>query len=82
MFIYTVRPMPGQKAKSEGDPSIKYQVRRVNTDIPANKSGHSVIIRTNLAYDAAMALIEKFNDMEGKSQTMREEEAERKKALE
>jgi hypothetical protein len=82
MFIYTLQPMPGQKAKFEGDTSVKYQVKRVNTDIPANKSGRSVIIRTNLEYDAAVALVENFNDMEGKSQTMREEEAERKKALE
>ena len=78
MFIYTVHVMPGQKAKFEGDPSVKYQIKRVNTDMPASKSGRSVIIRTNLEYDAAVALVENFNDMEGKSQTMREEEAERR----
>jgi hypothetical protein len=79
MYIYTVHVMPGQKAKFEGDPSVKYHIKRVNTDIPANKSGRSVIIRTNLEYDAAVALVENFNDKEGKSQTMREEEAERRK---
>jgi hypothetical protein len=78
MYIYTVHVMPGQKAKFEGDPSVKYQIKRVNTDMPANKSGRSVIIRTNLEYDAAVALVENFNEKEGKSQTMREEEAARK----
>ena len=78
MFIYTVHVMPGQKAKFEGDPSVKYQIKRVNTDIPANKSGRSVIIKSNPEYDAAVALVENFNDKEGKSQTLREEEAERR----
>jgi hypothetical protein len=78
MYIYTVHVMPGQKAKFEGDPSVKYHIKRVNTDIPANKSGRSVIIRTNLEYDAAVALVENFNVKEGESQTLREEEAERK----
>ena len=78
MFIYTVQTMPGQKAKFEGDTSVKYQVRRVDTSLSAKDKGRSVIIRTNLEYDAAMELIKGFDDMEGKSQTMREEEAERK----
>ena len=30
MFIYTIHPMPGQKAKIEGDTSIKYRVKRVD----------------------------------------------------
>lgn len=82
MYIYTVQPMPGQKTKSKDDSSIKYQVKRVNTSIPATKKGRTEIIRTDLEYDAAIAMIEKFNSMEGKSQIIREEVAERKKASE
>lgn len=82
MYVYTVMAMPGQKAKFDGDTSIKYQVKRLNTDIPAHKSGRSTIIRTNLEYEAAMALVKNFNEKEGKSQILRVEEAERKKAFE
>jgi hypothetical protein len=82
MYIYTAVAMPKQKAKFEGDTSIKYQVKRVNTSIPATKKGRTEIIRTDLEYDAAIAMIEKFNSMEGKSQIIREEVAERKKASE
>lgn len=78
MFIYTVEPMPGQRAKFEGDPSIKYRVKRVDDSIPVGKKGRSQIIRDNLEYDRAMELINGFNEMEGKSQAMREEAARRK----
>ena len=82
MFIYTVQPMPGQKAKFEGDTSIKYRVKRVDDSIPASKKGRVEIIRDNLEYDEAMKLIEGFNSMEGKSQVMRDEaEARRKSEL-
>ena len=80
MYIYTIQAMPGQKAKSEGDTSIKYRVKRVNTDIPASGKGRSEFIRDNLEYEEAMALIKGFNDMEGKSQNLKAEEAERKKS--
>ena len=78
MFIYTIHPMPGQKAKFEGDPSIKYRVKRVNDSIPVSKKGRSEIIRDNLEYAEAMELINGFNSMEGKSQGMREEAARQK----
>lgn len=81
MYIYTLQAMPGQKAKFEGDSSIKYQVKRVNTDLPVSKKGRIEIIRTNLEYDEAMALIDNFNNKEGNSQVIREEEAKRKKDL-
>ena len=74
MFIYTVQAMPGQKAKFEGDTSIKYRVKRVDDSIPIGKKGRSQIIRDNLEYDAAMELINGFNGMEGKSQDIRKEE--------
>ena len=78
MYIYTVLAMPGQKAKFEGDPSIRYQVKRVNTSIPVSQKGRTEIIRTNLEYSAAMTLIEGFNEMEGKSQIIRDEVARKK----
>lgn len=75
MFIYTIHPMPGQKAKSEGDTSIKYRVKRVDDSIPVSKKGRSEIIRDNLEYGEAVELINIFNGKEGKSQIMREEAA-------
>ena len=82
MFIYTIQPMPGQKAKFEGDTSIKYRVKRVDNSIPVSKKGRTEIIRDNLEYDEAMELIRGFNSMEGKSQVMRDEaEAQRKSEL-
>ena len=81
MFIYTVQAMPGQKAKFEGDTSVKYRVRRVDDSIPVSKKGRSEIIRENLEYDEAVALINGFNTMEGKSQVMRDEAARQKNGL-
>lgn len=75
MFIYTVQPMPGQKARFEGDTSIKYRIKRVDDSIPLGKKGRSQIIRDNLEYDQAMELINGFNSMEGKSQAIREKMA-------
>jgi hypothetical protein len=81
MFIYTIQAMPGQKAKFEGDPSIKYRIRRVDDSIPVSKKGRSEIIRDNLEYDDALKLIEGFNSMEGRSQGIREEVARQKNEL-
>ena len=81
MFIYTINPMPGQKAKSEGDTSIKYQVKRVDNSIAVAKKGRSEIIRTNLEYDEAVALIKGFNGTEESSQVKREEKAKQGKKL-
>jgi hypothetical protein len=78
MFIYTIHPMPGQKAKFEGDPSIKYRVKRVDDSIAVSKKGRSEIIRDNLEYEEAVALVNGFNSMEGKSQGMRDEAARQK----
>ena len=78
MFIYTVQAMPGQKAKFEGDTSIKYRVKRVDDSIPVSKKGRSEIIRDNLEYAEAIQLIEGFNSMESKSQSIREEVARQK----
>ena len=81
MFIYTVQAMPGQKAKFEGDTSIKYRVKRVDDSIPVSKKGRSEIIRENLEYDEAITLINGFNTMEGKSQAIRNEVARQKNEL-
>jgi hypothetical protein len=77
MYIYTVQPMRGQRARFEGDTSVKYQVRRVNTDIPSNKKGRNEVIRTNLEFDKAAELIKGFNNMEAKSQVIRDEARQR-----
>lgn len=81
MFIYTIHPMPGQKAKFEGDTSIKYRVKRVDDSIPVSKKGRSEIIRDNLEYDAAVELVNGFNSMESRSQGLREEAARQKNDL-
>ena len=81
MFVYSIQAMPGQKAKFEGDPSIKYRVKRVDDSIAATKKGRSEIIRDNLEYEEAVALVKGFNDMEAKSQNMREEVARQKNEL-
>ena len=78
MYIYTIQAMPGQKAKFEGDTSIKYQVKRVNDSIAVSKKGRSEIIRENLEYGEAMELINGFNTKEGKSQVIRDEVARQK----
>ena len=79
MYKYTIQAMPGQKAKFEGDPSVKYQIKRQDTSASAKEKGRTQIIRDNLEYEEAMAQIKSFNDMEGKSQLMREEVARQKK---
>ena len=80
MYIYTVQAMPGQKAKFDGDPSIKYQVKRQNTYLKSGQKGRSEIIRTNLDYEDAIAIIKTFNDKEGESQIRKNEAIEREKA--
>ena len=78
MFIYTMHPMPGQKAKFEGDTSVKYRVKRVDDSLPVSKKGRSEIIRDDLDYGEAVELINGFNNMEGKSQVIRDEVARQK----
>jgi hypothetical protein len=81
MFIYTIQAMPGQKAKFEGDTSIKYRVKRLDDSIASGKKGRTEIIRDNLEYDEAIELINGFNAMESKSQGIREEVARQKNDL-
>jgi hypothetical protein len=81
MFIYTIHPMPGQRAKFEGDTSIKYRVKRVDDSVRVSKKRRSEIIRDNREYGEALELISIFNGKEGKSQTLREETARQKGEL-
>jgi hypothetical protein len=81
MFIYSIHPMPGQKAKVEGDTSIKYRLKRVDDTLAVGKKGRSEIIRDNLEYAEAVELMNGFNNMEGKSQGIREEVARQKNEL-
>ena len=62
MYIYTMHAMPGYKAKFDGDASVKYRVRRKDTSAPANHKSHTDVIRTDLGYTEAAALVERFND--------------------
>lgn len=78
MYIYTLQVMPGQKAKFEGDTSVRYRVKRVNDSVAVAKKGRSEIIRENLEYAQAVELIDGFNRMEGKSQLLRDEAARQK----
>ncbi|HEV2802812.1 MAG TPA: hypothetical protein VGW12_20240 [Pyrinomonadaceae bacterium] len=79
MYIYTVQAAPGQKAKFDGDPSIKYEVKRQNTYLKSGQKGRSEIIRTNLDYEEAIAVIKTFNDKEAESQIRKKEAKEREK---
>jgi hypothetical protein len=81
MYIYTIQPMPGQKAKFEGDTSVRYRIRRVNDSIAVAKKGRSEIIRENLEYAEAVEMVNGFNNLEGKSQILREEAARQKNGL-
>lgn len=78
MYIYTIQVMPGQKAKFEGDPSVRFRVKRLNDSVAAGKKGHSEIIRENLEYSEALELVNGFNSVEGRSQVIREEVARQK----
>lgn len=80
MYKYTIKPMPGQKAKFEGDTSIKYRVIRHNAGVATKHKTLTDIIKTNLDYDEAMALIKIFNDKEQATQVRRDEKAEQENA--
>ena len=66
LYKYTVETMPGMKAKTVGDTSVKYRIKRQDTSLAVGKKGRSEIIRTNLEYDAAVAQVKIFNDHSNK----------------
>jgi len=72
MYIYSVRAMPGFKAKFEGDPSVKYKIRRESTSASA-KHKTSTDIRIDLCYVEAAKLVNKFNDKEREARAISKE---------
>ena len=75
MYIYTMQAMPGYKAKFEGDTSIRYMIRRKNTSAAAGHKSSTVVIRADLSYEEATALVKRFNDKERESLARKKEAA-------
>ena len=71
MYIYTVQAMPGCKAQFDGDTSVQYRVRRKQHSGSANQKSCSDVIRTDLGYDEATALVKRFNDKERESRSIK-----------
>lgn len=64
MYIYTMQAMPGFKATFDGDTSVKYQIRRRHTAAMAKDKNRIAVIRNDMDYTAAAALVKIFNDKE------------------
>ena len=75
MYVYTIEAMPGHKAKFDGDTSVKYNVRRKYTSGSADRKNISDVIRTDLGYSEATALVTKFNDKEREARAIKREVA-------
>jgi hypothetical protein len=75
MYVYTIQAMPGSKAKLDGDTSVKYQVRRKHTAAPATAKSSTVVIRTDMGYTEATALVERFNNKELESRAIKNKAA-------
>lgn len=71
MYIYTMQAMPGHKAQFDGDTSVKYQVRRKLTAASTRAKSSTAVIRTDMDYTDATALIKIFNDKERESRAIR-----------
>ena len=69
MYIYTIQAMPGCKAKFQGDTSVKYVVRRKHASASAGHKSTTAVIRTDLDYAEATALVKRFNDKERESRS-------------
>jgi len=74
MYIYTVQAMPGFKAKFDGDTSAKYKIKRTQTFASPRHKSSTAVIRTDLGYTEATAMVKRFNDKERES-LAREKEA-------
>ena len=72
MYIYTMQAMPGYKAKFDGGTSVKYRIRRKDTSASAGHQRTTAVIRTDLGYTGATALVERFNDKERESRAMKD----------
>jgi hypothetical protein len=73
MYIYTMQAAPGCKAKFEGDTSIKYRVRRKHTSASPSHKSTTDVIRTDLSYADAAALVKRFNEKERESHSTKDE---------
>ena len=72
MYIYTMQTMPGCKAKFDGDTSVRYMVRRKHTPASAGHKTTTAVIRTDLGYTEATAMVERFNDKERESRSIKD----------
>ena len=72
MYTYTMQAMPGCKAKFDGDTSVRYRVRRKHTSTAASQQSTTAVIRTDLGYAEATALVERFNDKERESRPLKD----------
>jgi hypothetical protein len=72
MYIYTMQAMPGCKAKFEGDTSVRYRVRRKHTSASASHKSTTDVIRTDLGYMEATALVKRFNEKERESRSTKD----------
>ena len=72
MYTYTMQAMPGCKAKFDGDTSVTYRVRRKHTSASASHKSTTDVIRTDLGYAEATALVERFNDKERESRSTKD----------
>jgi hypothetical protein len=77
MYTYTIQAMPGNKAKFEGDTSVKYRVSRKHTSAAAGQKSRTDVIRTDLDYTEATELVKRFNDKERESRSFRNEDGSR-----
>ncbi len=75
MYVYTMQAMPGCKAQFDGDTSVQYRVKRKHTSASADHKSRTDVIRTDLGYEEATALVKRFNDKERESRPVRNEYA-------
>ena len=71
MYIYAMKAMPGSKAEFDGDTSVRYDVRRKHTTASAQHKSRTDVIRTDLCYEEALALVKRFNDKELESRAIK-----------
>lgn len=72
MYVYTMQAMPGFKAKFDGDTSVNYRIRRKHTSAPSSHKSTTDVIRTDLGYTDAAALVKRFNDKERESRSFKD----------
>ena len=71
MYVYTMQALTGSKAQFDGDTSAKYQVRRTQATAASKDKNRTAVIRTDMGYTEATALVKIFNDKERESRAIR-----------